>query len=207
MSDVEDIEKTLAKEEAELIKDKEIDRILNCFKLDAYSILSLQPGCSPQDIKRTYRKKSLLIHPDKTSNPRAPDAFDSLKKAQAVLADDQQRGQLDEIFSDARRVLIREKKWSIDDDRLKSDDFLKEWRAKTKELLIEEEFLKRMEIKQKLAKDGEVKRRREEALEIKERKRKRDKEWEDHRDERVNNWQHYLKKSEKKKKKKKDLLV
>ena len=70
------------------LKDSEIDRILKAFKLDAYAVLDLKPGVPESDIKKCYRVKSLLIHPDKTSNPQAPDAFDRLKKAQTVLMDE-----------------------------------------------------------------------------------------------------------------------
>lgn len=200
MEDAEDIEKTLAQKEAEVIKDKEIDRILNAFKLNPYSILELETGCGENDIKKQYRKKSLLIHPDKTSNEKAPDAFDILKKAQALLMDEKERAKLDEVISDARRILIREKKWSLDDDRLKSDEFKEEWDEKTKELLIEDEFLRRMETKQKLEKEGELKRKREQEAELRRLKKAAREQWEDGRDKRVEGWKLFLKKSKKKKK-------
>ncbi|KAJ3508793.1 hypothetical protein NM208_g15769 [Fusarium decemcellulare] len=78
----------LEAEAKEFDKDAEIDRILKAFRLDAYAVLDLQPGVPDSDIKITYRKKSLLIHPDKTKNPQAPDAFDRLKKAQTELMDE-----------------------------------------------------------------------------------------------------------------------
>jgi DnaJ-class molecular chaperone len=37
-----------------------------------------------QDIKKIYRKKSLLVHPDKCKHEKAQEAFDVLKKAQEV---------------------------------------------------------------------------------------------------------------------------
>jgi len=78
----------LESEEKEYLKDAEIDRILKAFRLDAYAVLDLQPGVPESDIKKCYRVKSLLIHPDKTKNPLAPDAFDRLKKAQTELMDE-----------------------------------------------------------------------------------------------------------------------
>ncbi|KAG9651845.1 hypothetical protein KCU64_g8566, partial [Aureobasidium melanogenum] len=59
----------IAKESKEFDKDAEIDRILKAFRLDAYAVLDLQPGVPDNDIKKCYRMKSLLIHPDKTTNP------------------------------------------------------------------------------------------------------------------------------------------
>lgn len=105
----ENIDSILQQEDKEHSRDVEIERILGAFQLDAYSVLALQPGCNTEVIKQTYRKKSLLIHPDKTKNTRAPDAFDKLKKAEKVLQDDKSRERLDSVYADARTVLIREK--------------------------------------------------------------------------------------------------
>ncbi|KAI7095524.1 hypothetical protein KC352_g39045, partial [Hortaea werneckii] len=58
----------LEKESKEFDKDSEIDRIMKAFRANAYDVLDLQPGVPDEDIKKTYRKKSLLIHPDKSSN-------------------------------------------------------------------------------------------------------------------------------------------
>ncbi|OUM55124.1 hypothetical protein BVG19_g4607 [[Candida] boidinii] len=194
-----DFEKALAKEESELVKDKEIERILSCFKLDAYTILDVQPGITESDIKKLYRKKSLLIHPDKSSNPNASAAFDTLKKAQNDLLDEEIRKNLDLIFSDARRLLMKERNIDLDDPVLKGSEFLKDWREKVKELLIEDEFLKRMEKKKEM-KEEEKKREEENILEEEKQKRlKVNQEWESHRDKRVKHWRSFTKKIEKKK--------
>ncbi|KAL8954093.1 MAG: hypothetical protein Q9222_000072 [Ikaeria aurantiellina] len=104
----------LEKEASEFNKDAEIDRILKAFRLDAYAVLNLQPGIPDTQIKLQYRKLSLLIHPDKTSNPSAPTAFDRLKKAQTELMDPKTRTHLDECIADARMLLIRERKLTVD---------------------------------------------------------------------------------------------
>ena len=84
-----------------------------------YAVLDLQPGVTESDIKVQYRKKSLLIHPDKTKNPAAPDAFDRLKKAHSTLMEEKSRTYLDECIADARRLLIREHKYTLDSPELK----------------------------------------------------------------------------------------
>lgn len=202
----EDIEALLSKEASSFQKDEEIDRILKAFPLDAYSVLELQPGCDSTTIKKQYRKKSLLIHPDRTPNPQAPDAFDRLKKAEEELQDDKRRELLDQAFTDARRLLIRDKKWSYDDDRLKSTEFLAEWRDKTKEVLIENEIRKRQVQKMMMEQEGRQKRKLDEALEERRLKKERDQAWEDTRDDRVKNWREYRKKTSKKKKSSKKVL-
>ncbi|AOA62649.1 hypothetical protein PP7435_CHR2-1153 [Komagataella phaffii CBS 7435] len=194
----------LQKEENELTREKEIGRILSTFKLDSYAILDLKPGCSPEDIRKTFRKKSLLIHPDKTPNKRAPDAFDTLKKAHANLVDDSIREQLDSSYAEARRLLIRERKWNIDDARLNSSSFLVDWREKIKELLLEEELLKRLEKKRKMEEEGQVQQKKEEQLKETEGKRLQQQKWEDTRESRVQNWRSFVKK---KRKKSKDVLA
>ena len=127
---------------------------MSAFKLDAYAVLDLQPGVPESDIKKTYRTKSLLIHPDKTSNPMAPDAFDRLKKAQTTLMDEKERGVLDEAIADARMLLMREKKLTQDDEEVKSAEFAKEWREKTKVVLIDNELRKRKQAKAQMREEG-----------------------------------------------------
>ncbi|ESX01462.1 J domain-containing protein spf31 [Ogataea parapolymorpha DL-1] len=213
-----DIERELKREETELARvrmllstttnrqDKEIDRILRQCKLDHYSVLGVQPGISVADVSRLYRKKSLLIHPDKTSHLRAVEAFDLLKKASNALQDDKERKRLDQMWTDARKVLIKENGWSIDDERLTTAEFLESWRAKVRELLIEEEFIRRVELKKQ--QNEELKKRKERDAELEQRqeeKRLRDT-WESKRDERVTNWRKFSDKNEKKRKKKSVLV-
>lgn len=203
-----EIDSLLQKEASEHTKDAEIERILNAFQLDAYSVLNLQPGCTPADIKLAYRKKSLLIHPDKTKNKRAPDAFDRLKKAESALQDKTKREVLDQAFTDARRLLIRERKWTIHDERLKSAEFLADWRDRTREVLVEDELRRRRIAKAQMEEEGRLKRKMDEEAEEKRKKRESAKAWEDSRDTRVSNWRDYRESVTKKKKKKKgiDLL-
>lgn len=192
-ADDSEIDSILAKEASELARDTEIERILNAFPLDAYSVLNLQPGVSPSDIKNTFRKKSLLIHPDKTSNPRAPDAFDRLKKAERALQDEKTRTMLDTAFTDARRLLIRERRWTIHDERLKSEEFLNDWRQKTQEVLVEMELRKRRLQRAQLEEEGRQKRKAEQDQEERIKKREMEKAWEDTRDTRVTQWREFRK--------------
>lgn len=53
-----------------------------CFLMS--DILSTHVYLCTQEIKKIYRKKSLLVHPDKCKHPKAQEAFDVLKKAQEV---------------------------------------------------------------------------------------------------------------------------
>ncbi|KAL1791994.1 hypothetical protein ACET3X_009745 [Alternaria dauci] len=187
----DDIDAQLAGLGKELDKDAEIDRIRSVFSLDAYAVLDLQPGVPESDIKKVYRAKSLLIHPDKTKNELAPDAFDRLKKAQTVLLDEKLRAELDENIADARMLLMREKKLTADDEETRSEEFAKEWRQKVIWVIRDNEMRKQRQMKAAMREEGRAQRKEDE--EIKERKRKREQEeaWEKTRDTRINSWRDY----------------
>jgi DnaJ homolog subfamily C member 8 len=176
-----------------LVQDAEIDRILRAFRLDAYAVLDLNPGVPESDIKMAYRKKSLLIHPDKTKNPQAPDAFDRLKKAQTELMDEKHRERLDEAIADARMLLIRENKWTVDSPELKTDDFAAKWRIKTREVLIDNETRRRRQVKAQMQEEGREQRRQDEEVEERKRKRQHDQDWEATRDQRIDSWRQFQK--------------
>ncbi|KAF6809792.1 J domain-containing protein spf31 [Colletotrichum sojae] len=180
-------------EAKEFDKDAEIDRILKAFRLDAYAVLDLQPGVPESDIKITYRKKSLLIHPDKTKNPLAPDAFDRLKKAQTELMDEKHRERLDEAIADARMLLIRENKWTVDSPELKTPEFAKKWRDKSREVLIDNEHRRRRQVKAQMQEEGREQRREDEETEQRKRKRQHEQDWEATRDQRIDSWRQFQK--------------
>ncbi|CAK7262899.1 DnaJ sub C member 8 [Sporothrix epigloea] len=181
-------------ENKEAVKDEEIQRILGAFRLDAYAVLGLQPGVPESDIKNTYRKKSLLIHPDKTRNPRAPEAFDRLKKAQTELMDEKHRERLDEAIADARMLLMRENKWTVDSPELKTDDFKAKWADKSKYVLIDNEQRRQRQLKAQMQEEGREQRREEEQLEARKRKRQHDQDWEATRDQRIDSWRKFASK-------------
>ncbi|KAF6831156.1 J domain-containing protein spf31 [Colletotrichum musicola] len=180
-------------EAKEFDKDAEIDRILKAFRLDAYAVLDLQPGVPESDIKITYRKKSLLIHPDKTKNPLAPDAFDRLKKAQTELMDEKHRERLDEAIADARMLLIRENKWTVDSPELKTPEFAKKWRDKSREVLIDNEHRRRRQVKAQMQEEGREQRRQDEETDQRKRKRQHEQDWEATRDQRIDSWRQFQK--------------
>jgi len=190
-------------EQKEFTEDAEIDRVLKAFRLDAYAVLDLQPGVPESDIKKCYRVKSLLIHPDKTRNPQAPDAFDRLKKAQTELMDEKHRERLDEAIADARMLLIRENKWTIDSPELRTEQFAKDWREKTKLVLIDNEHRRRRQVKAQMQEEGREQKKADEELEVRKRKRAHEQDWESTREQRIGSWRDFQKGGEKEKKKKK----
>ncbi len=55
----------------------QLKRLLNTNFISPYEVLMLSPESVEEEIKRQYRQLSLLIHPDKCSDPKASDAFHS----------------------------------------------------------------------------------------------------------------------------------
>lgn len=128
------------------------------------------------------------------------------------MLDEKARAYLDECISDARRLLIREHKYTVDSPELQTEEFKKEWRQKTVHVLLEEEARRRRQLKAKLQEEGREQRKEEEELEARKRKREHEKVWEDTREERIGSWRDFQKghkkggDGDKKKKKKMKVL-
>jgi curved DNA-binding protein CbpA len=52
-----------------------------------YAMLSVTRSSSPLEIKRSFKKLSLILHPDKNPSPDAASQFDAMKQAYDVLMD------------------------------------------------------------------------------------------------------------------------
>ncbi|KAF8554625.1 DnaJ-domain-containing protein [Imleria badia] len=196
-----ELEQLLSREASAFQREVEVERILKAFKLNPYDILNLDETAKPEDIKRKYRQLSLFIHPDKTPHPRAPDAFDILKKAEAELSDTNKRTELDAAIASARSTLLRALslppnltdddpriKNLAEDPKMKAQGLTTPWRImlkeKIKEVLIEEEVRRRKAIKMNLANEGLEARKKEEEVATRKRKVEEDKAWEVERDSR-----------------------
>ncbi|XP_053969920.1 dnaJ homolog subfamily B member 12 [Anastrepha ludens] len=60
-----------------------------------YEILSVSKEATDSEIKKSYKKLALLLHPDKNKAPGASDAFKAVGNAAAVLTDAEKRKQYD----------------------------------------------------------------------------------------------------------------
>ncbi|KAK6463114.1 hypothetical protein DFJ63DRAFT_334672 [Scheffersomyces coipomensis] len=220
----DDIDRLLSLEESQLSKDQEIARILACDAYDYFAILNLNPFLYENEdakllnvVKRTYRRRSLLIHPDKTSNPDAPIAFDKFKKAESILSINLNEN-VDDIIDIAFKNKITEKKRLIDiykeckkrlrlsDDEIDTSS-LEKVRKEVSSILEEEvEAEEREKLYQQ---HKEAAKLSEETRRIDERQLKREMEnkWENDRDTRVKSWRSYTNKVEKKNLKKKKKIT
>jgi DnaJ family protein C protein 8 len=110
-----------------------------------------------------------------------------------ALLDEKARAHLDECIADARRLLIRERGYNLDSPELKTDDFKKDWRKKTVEVLVEEEARRRRQLKARMQEEGREKKKEEDEIEARKRKREDEKAWEDTRDVRIGSWRDWQK--------------
>ncbi|KAL7178351.1 hypothetical protein ACSBR2_031495 [Camellia fascicularis] len=83
--------------DSEITSEEEVVRLLNC--TDHYSVLGLfrYENVDVSILKREYRKKAMLVHPDKNmGNEKAAEAFKKLQNAYEVLLDSFKRKTYDD---------------------------------------------------------------------------------------------------------------
>ncbi|CAE6515243.1 unnamed protein product [Rhizoctonia solani] len=203
----DELDRLLSREATALQRDVEVERILKAFKLNPYDLLGLDITCTPAEIKKRYRQLSLFIHPDKATHPRATDAFDLLKKAEAELSDQAKRDELDAVMLEARAQTLKANSLPLGtndtDSRVLAlvPSFKEQIRARARDILIEEEVRRRKAIKMNLANEGLEARRKEEEAATKKRKAEEDARWEENRDHRVDSWRSFNTGKKKKKNK------
>lgn len=78
-------------------------RIRRCEATAFYDILNLdavKSSCTEVEIKKAYRKQSLLTHPDKNGHPNADEAFKMVSRAFGILGDKEKREKFDKYGTD-----------------------------------------------------------------------------------------------------------
>lgn len=83
-------------------KDQEqiVLRVLSHKPHQFYEILSVTKTSSDGEIKKSYRKLAIKLHPDKNPHPRAAEAFKHVNKAWEVLSDPGKRKMFDQTGAD-----------------------------------------------------------------------------------------------------------
>jgi DnaJ family protein C protein 8 len=155
--------------------------------------LDLPYTATEKDIKLSYRKKSLLLHPDKNKHPRAEEAFGLLKKAESEASDETKRANLLEVVKEARVNVIRKHKIAKAevDAFVETDEFSGLTREAVKTILIENEVRRRKLMKREMELEGAIARKAEEEISNRKRKQEDQKAWEETREKRVSSWRDF----------------
>ncbi|XP_051143811.1 J domain-containing protein spf31 [Andrographis paniculata] len=216
-ADEDQLLKQFFSEVSEVERDNEVLRILSCFKLNAFEYLNLPFDSSVDEVKRQYRKLSLLVHPDKCKHPQAKEAFGALAKAQQLLLDPQERDYLLNQVNAAKEELkaIRKKqlkkdtatklKSLVDEGKYeqeyeRSEEFQQQLKLKVRELLTDQEWRRRKMQMRISEEEGRLKKDEEETKEMWKRKREHEEQWEGTREQRVSSWRDFMKGGKKVKK-------
>ncbi|XP_020519803.1 dnaJ homolog subfamily C member 8 isoform X2 [Amborella trichopoda] len=200
MGEAEDLLlKDFLAEVSEVERDNEVARILSCFKLNPFEHLNLPFDSAPDDVKKQYRKISLLVHPDKCKHPQAKEAFAALAKAQQLLLDQQEREYLLIQINSARDELRAKRKKQLKKDTASKLKSLVDEGKYEQQYERSEEF--QQQLKMKISEEeGRLKKDEEEAKEMWKRKREHEEQWEGTREERVSSWRDFMKAGKKGKK-------
>ncbi|KAH8883433.1 DUF1977-domain-containing protein [Thozetella sp. PMI_491] len=75
-------------------------RIRRCQATAFYEILAIEKTCTDAEVKKAYRKQSLLTHPDKNGHEHADEAFKMVARAFSVLGDKEKRDKFDRFGTD-----------------------------------------------------------------------------------------------------------
>ncbi|KAH9381533.1 hypothetical protein HPB48_005492 [Haemaphysalis longicornis] len=111
--------KEIEKRDSVLTPKQQIDRLLRpgstYFNLNPFEVLQISPEAPIEDVKKQYRRLSILVHPDKNpeDRERAQKAFDVINKAHKSLEDEEQRQRALEVIEEAKGrtdLMIEEKR-------------------------------------------------------------------------------------------------
>eukprot|EP00922_Rhytidocystis_sp_ex-Travisia-forbesii_P000107 GHVS01000172.1.p1 GENE.GHVS01000172.1~~GHVS01000172.1.p1 ORF type:complete len:378 (-),score=90.44 GHVS01000172.1:245-1270(-) len=168
---------------------------------NAFHALLLSAEAEEDEIKRQYKKISLLIHPDKCKNPKAHDAFQAITKAYEELQHPEMRQRYQQVVEEAKKTVLKRrnkenkiltaKKEPLLSVNETDPDVLKEI-AKTCDVMLNEQQERRTYAEKCLAANDRYGKAQEaEAAldELKEREKKR--KWIKERDDRVSNWREF----------------
>ncbi len=77
-----------------------VRRVRRCKPTAFYEILDLKVEASDGEVKKSYRRLALIMHPDKNNAPGADEAFKMISRAFQVLSDPQKRAAFDSSGQD-----------------------------------------------------------------------------------------------------------
>ena len=192
-------------------RDAEVERILSCFKLNPYEHLALRFDAKEDDIRRAFRKVSLLVHPDKCTHEKAKAAFDAIGQAQQLLGTPEVKRELDFNLERARDAVVKNWRKNTRNDVvlrvrfsgnreaqlaafLASDEFHELWKLEARKMIVDVEWRRRKLTLRIKAEEERVEKEEKEEAQERKRKSKAQKEWDNEkaREGRVGGWRDFM---------------
>jgi DnaJ family protein C protein 8 len=175
----------------------QIERLLSQVWRNPYDVLGLDKEATDEEIRKSFKAMSLLLHPDKCKDPRGPDCFTIIEQSYKTLLDPEKRKVFQKIMREAweRTEYDRQKenkrREKVGQCLIPEDTFDAEYRANTRRIFDEIEDKKAHYLR---LEEGAKRRRQEETqlLILKEQFRiLTEEEWEKSRDDRINKWRSF----------------
>lgn len=100
--------KEIEKRDSVLTPEQQINRLLRpgstYFNLNPFEVLQVEPETPIEEIKKKYRRLSILVHPDKNQNDaeRAQQAFEILNRAWKTLESEETRKKCMDVVEEAK---------------------------------------------------------------------------------------------------------
>jgi len=206
--------KQVEAQDATLTSKQQIDRLLRpgytYRNLNPFEVLQVDPDLSIEEVKKKFRRLSILVHPDKnpTDQERSQTAFDAVKRAWSTLEDKGTRMAAMEVVEEARgrtKINMEEKRRRLKKEgkslAVDEDDPIK---FKVAVNILTMKLFADLERKRQMSEDkisADAQKKREKELEEEEKKSKIqefEKNWEESRQGRVDSWMSFTKTHKKK---------
>lgn len=107
--------------------------------------------------------------------------------------DEKSRQRLDECIADARMLIMRERKLTVDSEEIRNmtPELKEAWRKKTVEVLVDSEHRWRKQLKAQMQEEGREQRKVDEEVETRKRRREHEVAWEETRETRIGSWRDF----------------
>eukprot|EP00743_Colponemidia_sp_Colp-15_P002831 GILK01003063.1.p1 GENE.GILK01003063.1~~GILK01003063.1.p1 ORF type:complete len:263 (-),score=64.42 GILK01003063.1:48-797(-) len=189
---------SIAQRDAVYTAESQIPRLLDLKDMkNPYEILILSFDATADDIKKQYRKLSILVHPDKCRDERAPDAFHVLEQAYKELTNPEKKQIHERVIREGREradndIKRENKKRAKEGQPLYSSREKEELTRQTVNDLYAEIETRKKNTEKREAEKTKRERAQEVSVKVQARaKHEHEKAWEETRDNRMSSWRSF----------------